>query len=291
MDLLTGNMLRRVAAPLRTYSPSTFEALRSVRNRLIGGRSEIPAHRRIAVNRFQEHCSGARRILEVGAALDLSTLSMLAANNPQAAEVVGINKDEDFWAAQPDSSIVGDRYRLMEGDAARLPFDDASFDAVFSVATFEHLTELPTALEEIQRVLRPGGKAYAHYGPIWSSGKGHHVNAAVDGEVASHADPTSNPIPDFAHLLLDREEFVTAIRGRVSDALAEAIVYRVYDTKSINRLFNHEYDEMFRSSGMRIAHAKSHRDHVRGPIRDVLEFRYGTEPDFGVTNGEILLVR
>lgn len=43
------------------------------------------------------------------------------------------------------------------GSVYALPFPDASFDAVFSHALFEHLTDKNKALSEIWRVLKPGG--------------------------------------------------------------------------------------------------------------------------------------
>ena len=42
-------------------------------------------------------------------------------------------------------------------DAERLPFEDGSFDLVFGHAVLHHLPDLPAALAEFRRVLRPGG--------------------------------------------------------------------------------------------------------------------------------------
>jgi|ERR1700733_5510232 phosphatidylethanolamine/phosphatidyl-N-methylethanolamine N-methyltransferase len=39
----------------------------------------------------------------------------------------------------------------------RLPWDDNSFDRVLAIHVLEHLYNLPAALEEVARVLRPGG--------------------------------------------------------------------------------------------------------------------------------------
>jgi SAM-dependent methyltransferase len=39
----------------------------------------------------------------------------------------------------------------------RLPWDDNSFDRVLAIHVLEHLYNLPAALEEVSRVLRPGG--------------------------------------------------------------------------------------------------------------------------------------
>ena len=48
---------------------------------------------------------------------------------------------------------------------AKLPFPDSSFDAIFSYATHEHIPDLETALEEIVRVLKPGGVCL--FAPAW----------------------------------------------------------------------------------------------------------------------------
>lgn len=48
----------------------------------------------------------------------------------------------------------------VAGDAARMPFASASFDAVVSNHSLEHFVELESAIREIGRVLRPGGALY-----------------------------------------------------------------------------------------------------------------------------------
>jgi len=50
-----------------------------------------------------------------------------------------------------------DRPRLLCADGERLPFRDESFDVVFGSSILHHL-RLPTALRELHRVLRPGGR-------------------------------------------------------------------------------------------------------------------------------------
>ena len=48
---------------------------------------------------------------------------------------------------------------VTAGDAqARLPFPDASFDRVLAIHVLEHMPNLPAALEEIRRVIRPSGR-------------------------------------------------------------------------------------------------------------------------------------
>ena len=47
---------------------------------------------------------------------------------------------------------------LLEADALRLPFGDASFDRVMSICAIEHFNDGPAALSEMSRVLAPGGE-------------------------------------------------------------------------------------------------------------------------------------
>lgn len=49
--------------------------------------------------------------------------------------------------------------RAAIADVRRLPYVDASFDAIYSMGTIEHFAETDDALAEIRRVLRPGGRA------------------------------------------------------------------------------------------------------------------------------------
>lgn len=53
---------------------------------------------------------------------------------------------------------LGPRARAVVGSAIDLPFGDASFDAVWSMASLKHWPDQAQGLREIVRVLRPGGR-------------------------------------------------------------------------------------------------------------------------------------
>jgi SAM-dependent methyltransferase len=54
------------------------------------------------------------------------------------------------------------RVDVIVGDCQQhMPFDDGSFDRVLAIHVLEHLPDLPSALNEIARVLRPTGRFVA----------------------------------------------------------------------------------------------------------------------------------
>lgn len=53
--------------------------------------------------------------------------------------------------------MFGDRVSVSEASVTALPFDDGHFDMVVSLLMLHHVIEWQAALEEIVRVLRPGG--------------------------------------------------------------------------------------------------------------------------------------
>jgi SAM-dependent methyltransferase len=99
---------------------------------------------------------------------------------------------------------------FVEGDAQRLPFDDASFDAVTMNFGILHLSRPDAALAEAHRVLVPGGRfAFT----AWVD-DGNAEAEIVDGAVAAHALPVELPEGPGYYEFGDRR--------RCADALAAA---------------------------------------------------------------------
>ena len=57
------------------------------------------------------------------------------------------------------------RFKFSEG---KLPFDDNTFDFIFSTQVFEHVMDYDTALSEVARVLKPGGISIHIFPAKWS---------------------------------------------------------------------------------------------------------------------------
>ncbi|RFU39209.1 class I SAM-dependent methyltransferase [Actinomadura logoneensis] len=55
---------------------------------------------------------------------------------------------------------LADPPALVECDALKLPFQDGSFDAILSVCAIEHFDDGGRSLDEMARVLKPGGQVF-----------------------------------------------------------------------------------------------------------------------------------
>jgi demethylmenaquinone methyltransferase/2-methoxy-6-polyprenyl-1,4-benzoquinol methylase len=74
--------------------------------------------------------------------------------------VVGIDQSDEMLTEgrrRVDAAGLGDRIELVQGEAERLPFDDASFDGLTFTYLLRYVKNPLATLEELARVVRPGG--------------------------------------------------------------------------------------------------------------------------------------
>jgi ubiquinone/menaquinone biosynthesis C-methylase UbiE len=102
-----------------------------------------------------EHVGAARRILEVGT------------GEGQVARVLAVGADGAerlVVGLDPTANQIDEAHRrgggpvYLRAGADRLPFADASFDAVVACLVFEHIDAVDEAIAEVARVLEPGGR-------------------------------------------------------------------------------------------------------------------------------------
>ena len=75
-------------------------------------------------------------------------------------DVVGLDQSPEMLAAgkrRVEAAGLASRIRLVEGTAERLPFDDASFDALTFTYLLRYVEQPGEILAELARVVRPGG--------------------------------------------------------------------------------------------------------------------------------------
>jgi ubiquinone/menaquinone biosynthesis C-methylase UbiE len=97
-----------------------------------------------------------RRVLEIGVGLGTDFVRFVRAG----ADAVGIDLTEAAVAAVRERlAQEGLEAEVLTADAESLPFEDASFDLVYSYGVLHHTPDTVRAIAEVRRVLRPDGEA------------------------------------------------------------------------------------------------------------------------------------
>ena len=110
------------------------------------------------VMEFDKH--RGEQVLEIGGGLG-TDLAQFARNG---AHVTDLDLSSGHLAlAQENFRLRGLDGRFIHHDAERLPFDDNSFDLVYSNGVLHHTPNTTAVVTEIKRVLRPGGKVIAMF--------------------------------------------------------------------------------------------------------------------------------
>ena len=99
------------------------------------------------------------RVLDIGCGTGRLTSEI--ANTPNRIEVIGVDRSPAMVAEA--ARHYGSGIAFAVADATSLPFG-ATFDAVFSTATFHWVLDHDRLFAEIHRVLRPGGRLIAQAG-------------------------------------------------------------------------------------------------------------------------------
>lgn len=113
------------------------------------------------------HEGRGKRVLEIGVGLGADFLQWLQAG----AKVTGIDlTPRAIERAGRRSKLAGfPDADLRVGDAEALPFDDDTFDIVYSWGVLHHSPDTARAVQEVRRVLKPGGVArvMVYHDPSW----------------------------------------------------------------------------------------------------------------------------
>lgn len=121
--------------------------------------AQWPATRRLrAWEREQLGLVHGERLLDVGCGLGEAALA-LADDLGATGEVVGVDASvEMLRIARANATAAACSVRFSVGDACALDEPSGSFDAVRSERTLQWIAEPLTAVTEMARVLRPGGR-------------------------------------------------------------------------------------------------------------------------------------
>nr|WGO49567.1 methyltransferase [Streptomyces lavendulae] len=99
-----------------------------------------------------------QRLLDVGCGIGVPALRIAEAHDVHVTGV-NISRQQITQAAErADASGARGRASFLFADAMDLPFDDGSFDGAWAIESLLHLTDQSTALAQLHRVVRPGGR-------------------------------------------------------------------------------------------------------------------------------------
>ena len=119
--------------------------------------ADVVEQRRVMLETLQ--LAPGESVLDVGSGPGILAAEMAQAIGPMGA-VHGIDPSESMLAIArrrelpPGSAPVF----FVAGDAASLPFGDASFGVAVATQVYEYVPDMPAALAEAHRVLRPTGR-------------------------------------------------------------------------------------------------------------------------------------
>jgi SAM-dependent methyltransferase len=104
--------------------------------------------------RFEE--GRGKRVLEVGVGAGTDFINWVR----NGADATGVDLTEQGVALVNERLVLEDlRAEVVVADAENLPFADATFDIVYSYGVLHHSPNTPKAIDEVYRVLKPGGRA------------------------------------------------------------------------------------------------------------------------------------
>lgn len=106
-------------------------------------------------------------IISIGCGPGYETAGLADAVGPDG-RVLGIDNSEGMLELAEEHCTDVPNVSHEHGEADALPVEGDRFDVVVSVQVIEYVEDVATAVEELARVLKPGGRA-AVYGTDWDS--------------------------------------------------------------------------------------------------------------------------
>ncbi|HEY8184907.1 MAG TPA: class I SAM-dependent methyltransferase [Pyrinomonadaceae bacterium] len=111
-----------------------------------------------------EYATEFQTVVDVGCGANLIYDELLA---ELGKHVVGIDFTFGFLKLAPSDSLTS----LVQGDAANLPFCAETFDAAICSETVEHVPDDTAVINELARILRPGGWLFFTVPNLWNAAR------------------------------------------------------------------------------------------------------------------------
>jgi ubiquinone/menaquinone biosynthesis C-methylase UbiE len=97
------------------------------------------------------------KLLEIGCGIGVDSIQLAKCG----FDVTAVDLTENALAVAKDyAKLRGVEIDFQLANAEQLPFEDDTFDVVYSFGVLHHTPDIEASVREVHRVLKPGGKAY-----------------------------------------------------------------------------------------------------------------------------------
>jgi arsenite methyltransferase len=112
---------------------------------------------RLAVHQALDVRAG-ERVLDIGSGPGLLAHELAKTVGPEG-RVCGVDTSDAMIEMARRRCARQPQCAFENAEACALPFEDESFDAIVSTQVYEYVADIPTAMRELHRVVRRGGRA------------------------------------------------------------------------------------------------------------------------------------
>lgn len=189
------------------------------------------------LKRFPEIDFRGKTVLDFGSSHGGSTVYYAEQG---AAKVIGVDiADSQIRLAEQYLRHVNRDRRLpveiRKGSHDRTPVDDASLDILMCWDVFEHILDPEQVLAEWRRMLKPDGRAFVSFGPLWYHPHGVHLWECF-------------PAP-WTHVLFPEKTVVATRHYLKQDDLDPNVITRYRDL-GFNQMTVRRFKQLLRRSGL-----------------------------------------
>ena len=237
-----------------------------------------------AANEIGDHLSrfirlNQSRVLEFGCGDGFTALGVIRFNTK---EIVGV----DLNLAYSYLPEISRRYlgmdtlpnnlsfqQVVEGE--QLPFENASFNAIYAWSVLEHVQDVDYVMHELYRLLEPEGILFIQIEPLYHSPFGSHLLRLIQ-EPWAHLTMTGEAFLERArnaHDIVREEEKDLAYQTL---AFIEFKKFLISEYKNLNRITMGELEAAAQNSGFNVLTQEKRQGHPYRPPMDLLE-RYPAE--------------
>jgi ubiquinone/menaquinone biosynthesis C-methylase UbiE len=181
-------------------------------------------------------------VLDIGSGTGYLLADMAQVVGP-GGSVHGVDSSVSMNSIAAERNAGSPWVHVDVGDATALPYGDGAFDAAVSAQVFEYLDDVPRALDELRRVLRPTGRAlildtdwdslvwnvddrelHRRVVSAWEEHVAHPRLPRVLGRLARAAGFTV--LGHYVHTLLDTEDDQDAFSPAMANSIASFVLGR-----------------------------------------------------------------